>query len=76
MFLKVLSAIKKSEKEFYDVIREKAAIKDKWKKERISTMEQKPLKTKSTKKRRELSLGLRAFESVNPQGKKINELTF
>ena len=39
-------------------------------------MEQKPLKTKSTKKRRELSLGLRAFESVNPQGKKLKLVYF
>ena len=63
-----MNNIKKNDKEFYDVIREKAAIKDKWKKERISNMEHTPLKVKSTKKKREFSLGLRAFESVNPQG--------
>lgn len=60
----MLNNIKKNDKEFYDVIRGKAAIKDRWKRERLQNMQETPMRLKSSKKRREFSLGLRALEAI------------
>lgn len=63
--------MRKNQKEFYDVIREKAAIKEKWKRERIAVLEHTSTKAKVGKKRRDFSVGLRGFETFNPASENI-----
>ena len=62
--------MKRNQREFYNIIWEKAALKEKWKKERISSLENASLEPKFNKKKRDFSLGLRGFETYNPASKK------